>query len=57
MTIVTMSYYVVVLLQDSIEDQFPKNYYSVSYGLGFYVMTFAGKKFLVKFICKGLSNV
>lgn len=42
MTIITMSYYVVILLEDTIEDKTSKNYYEVSYGLGFYLVAFAG---------------
>ncbi|KAF7285354.1 hypothetical protein GWI33_010755 [Rhynchophorus ferrugineus] len=42
MTIITMSYYVVVLLQDSIADKPSKSYYEVSYGFGFYLVAFAG---------------
>lgn len=42
MTIVTMSYYIIVLLQDAIEDEDPKVYYDVSYGFGFYLVACAG---------------
>ncbi|XP_060525787.1 transmembrane protein 127-like [Cylas formicarius] len=42
MTIVMMSYYVVIILQDSIRDKYPNSDFDVSYGLGFYLLALAG---------------
>ncbi|CAG9772644.1 unnamed protein product [Ceutorhynchus assimilis] len=42
MTIAPTSYLVMVLLQHAIEDENPKSYYDISYGFGFYLITFAG---------------
>ncbi|XP_066252685.1 transmembrane protein 127-like [Euwallacea similis] len=42
MIIVTMSYYTVMLLQNSIEGRSSLKNCDVSYGFGFYLMTFAG---------------
>ncbi|XP_050294280.1 transmembrane protein 127-like [Anthonomus grandis grandis] len=42
MSIITMSYYVIVLLQNAIESEYPRTYYDISYGFGFYLVTIAG---------------
>lgn len=42
LVIISFSYYIVLLLEDSIEKNYPKTVSSVTYGLGFYLVAAAG---------------
>ncbi|XP_019871499.2 uncharacterized protein LOC109599890 [Aethina tumida] len=42
MAIISLSYYVIFLLEDSLSKHFAKSYFSVTYGVGFYLLASAG---------------
>lgn len=42
MVIISFSYYIVLLLEDAIEKNYPKSDSTVTYGLGLYLMAAAG---------------
>lgn len=47
MAIISISYYVVVLLEDSLSKLYPRIDTSVTYGSGFYLIAATGKKIIV----------